>query len=300
MDYERGSYEHQSEKRHDPRSGATPPRRARVVAGAALRRGECRWITAHTIESSDEPSRLPSSCAFERDTRGATMHSSLRGESALRLDRHARRPSCVFSAHPHLRSDEVAGRGSRLARRGRRGRARHPRIRARRRDTRSRRRGGLASCYWCHRRRLELRAGRGRRLGHGRRRLRRRRGRCRLLRCRGRRRCGSRRGDRGGRRRGCRGRVRSTPRREQGEWVDVGVLADPNTEMDVGDRVFRLAGRPWIRDRVSFGDDRAFPNVQRSEVGKRRLVPVARGDRHREAVRRNLTRERHLARRWRP
>ena len=104
----------------------------------------------------------------------------------------------------------------------------------------------------------------------------------------------------GGRRRGCRRRVGSTPRRKQAEWVDVGVLADPNAEMDVRNLMFSVARWPGICDRVSLGDDRSLPNAQRSEVCERRLDSVDDDDRHRQAVRRDLPCERHLPGRGRP
>ena len=106
--------------------------------------------------------------------------------------------------------------------------------------------------------------------------------------------------DWGGRRRGCRRRVGGTPRREQVEWVDVGVLADPNPEVDVRNRMLGVARRPGICDRVPLRDDRSLPDAQHAEVRKRRLVAVGADDRHREAVRRDLSGERHLPGRGRP
>ena len=103
----------------------------------------------------------------------------------------------------------------------------------------------------------------------------------------------------GGRRRGCRGRLGGTPRRKQAEWVDVGVLADPNAEMDVRNRMLSVARWPGICDRVSLGDDCSLPDAQRSEVCEGCLVSVGGDDRHREAVRRHLPGERHLAGRGR-
>ena len=106
-----------------------------------------------------------------------------------------------------------------------------------------------------------------------------------------------RRRSRGGRRRGCRRRVGGTPRREQAEWVDVSVLADPNAEMDVRNRMLCIARRPRVSDRVSLGDERALPDAEGPEMRERRLVSVASEDRDRETVRRDLSGERHLARR---
>ena len=103
----------------------------------------------------------------------------------------------------------------------------------------------------------------------------------------------------GGRRRGCRGRLGGIPRRKQAEWVDVGVLADPNAEMDVRNRMLSVARWPGICDRVSLGDDGSLPDAQRSEVCEGCLVSVGGDDRHRETVRRHLPGERHLAGRGR-
>ena len=122
----------------------------------------------------------------------------------------------------------------------------------------------------------------------------------RLLSGRWRRRGSSRRRDWGGRRRGCRRRVGGTPQRKQAEWVDVGVLADPNAEMDIWNRMFGVAGRPEICDRVSLRDDRSLPDAQRSEVCERHHVAVGGDDRHREAVGWDLPGERHLPGRGRP
>ena len=91
------------------------------------------------------------------------------------------------------------------------------------------------------------------------------------------------------------GEVGGTPRRKQAEWVDVRVLADPNAEMDVRNRVLCIARRPGIRDRVSLGDDGALPDAHGSQMRERRLVSVAGDDRDREPVGRNLPGERHLA-----
>jgi len=141
---------------------------------------------------------------------------------------------------------------------------------------------------------------RGRRLRRRRRgrRLRRRGGSSRSRLLGGRRRRGCRLRSGRGRRRGRRGRVGYAPWRKQCEWVDVRLaLADPNAEMEIRNLVLDLAARSWIGDGISLRDRCALANAQRSEMGERRLVAVGRRDRHREAVRRNLPGERHLARR---
>jgi hypothetical protein len=65
--------------------------------------------------------------------------------------------------------------------------------------------------------------------------------------------------------------------------------------MDVGALVLGVARRPDGRDRVSLGEARALPDLQRPEMRQRRLVPVARRDRDGEPVRRYLPGEGHLA-----
>jgi len=88
----------------------------------------------------------------------------------------------------------------------------------------------------------------------------------------------------------------STPRREEGEWVDVVILADPNAEMHVRDRMLRLAGRAGIGYRVAFRNGRTTTDAQRAEMREGGLHSVRRRDRDGEAVRRHRTGERHLAR----
>ena len=168
------------------------------------------------------------------------------------------------------------------------------------RRSRDRRGTGLGDDHRRRSDRLGLCDGRSRRLGRRWRRLGSSGSRRRLLSGRWRRGRRSRRRGWGGRRRGCRGRVGGTPRRKQAEWVDVGVLADPNAEMDVRNRMFSVARWPGICDRVSLRDDRSLPDAQRSEVCERCLVSVGGDDRHREAVRRDLPGERHLPGRGRP
>ena len=183
----------------------------------------------------------------------------------------------------------------------RHGRGDHSGVDWRSRRSRHLRGASLGQDRRLRRDRLGLGDGLRRRLGRRWRRLRSSGTRRRLLSGRWRRWCrSSRRRGWGGRRRGCRGRVGSTPRREQAEWVDVGVLADPNAEMDVGNRMFGVAGWPGICDRVSLDDDRSLPDAQRSEVRERCLDSVGGVDRHRETVRRDLSRERHLSRCGRP
>lgn len=117
----------------------------------------------------------------------------------------------------------------------------------------------------------------------------------------GRRRCGS--GGRDGcglrswcgRRRGCRRRVGGTPRREQRERVDVPVVADTHSEVDVGSRVLWLARRPAPGDRIALDDAGALLHEQRAEVRKRGPVPVGGRDRDGEPVRGHGAREGHVS-----
>jgi hypothetical protein len=84
-------------------------------------------------------------------------------------------------------------------------------------------------------------------------------------RSRGRRRCGLR--TWGGRRRGCRGRVGGNPRRKQGQWIDIRVVAaDSNAEINVRQVVLWLAG--WTRrgDRLALVDPRATLHEQGAEM----------------------------------
>ena len=168
------------------------------------------------------------------------------------------------------------------------------------RRSRGRGRSGLGDDRGLRGNRLGLSDGRRRHLGGGWSRLGGDRCRRRLLSCRWRHRRGSRRRGRGGRRRGCRRRVGGAPRRKQAEWVDVGVLADSDAEMDVRNRVFGIACRPRICDWLSLRNGRPLSDTQRSEMRERRLVSVGSDDRHREAVRRNLSRKRHLTGGGRP
>lgn len=144
-----------------------------------------------------------------------------------------------------------------------------------------------------------------RRIGCGRRRRRRRRCRlscgrrrrrdCRRCRCRRRRR---RRRSWRGRRRGCRRRVGGNPRRKQRKGIDVRVaFPHANPEMHVGHVVLGGTGGARLSDRVSFPDTCSALHEQRAEMGEGYLVPVAGHDRHGEAVRRDRTGERELARR---
>jgi hypothetical protein len=90
--------------------------------------------------------------------------------------------------------------------------------------------------------------------------------------------------------------VGGTPRREQGERVDVPVIADAHSEMDVGNRMLGLAGRPGGGDRVALGDARALLDKERAEVRERNAVAVLGRDRDREPVRRHGSGERDLPR----
>jgi len=64
--------------------------------------------------------------------------------------------------------------------------------------------------------------------------------------------------------------------------------------MDVRDVVLPFSGRPRLRDHVTLLDVCASLDVQRAEVGQRSLVAVTGGNRHGQAMRRNLAGERHL------
>jgi hypothetical protein len=90
--------------------------------------------------------------------------------------------------------------------------------------------------------------------------------------------------------------VGDTPRREQGERVDVPVLADTHSEMDVGNGMLGLAGRSGSGDRIALGDARAPLDVECTEVGQRRAVAVVGRDRDGEPMRRHGAGERDLAR----
>jgi hypothetical protein len=69
--------------------------------------------------------------------------------------------------------------------------------------------------------------------------------------------------------------------------------------MQVGNLVLGLTGGSGVGNRLALGDRRPFADAQCAEVRERRLVAVTRHDRHREAVGRHLSRERHLAGGWR-
>jgi hypothetical protein len=69
--------------------------------------------------------------------------------------------------------------------------------------------------------------------------------------------------------------------------------------MDVWDSVLGLAGRACVREDVAFRDGRPSSHAQRTEMRQRHLG-VADGDCDREPARRNLARERDLARDRRP
>jgi hypothetical protein len=64
--------------------------------------------------------------------------------------------------------------------------------------------------------------------------------------------------------------------------------------MDVRDIVLRLARGATLRDGISLVDVTAAPHEKPADVRQRRLVPVGRLDRDRQAVRRNLPGEGHL------
>ncbi len=101
----------------------------------------------------------------------------------------------------------------------------------------------------------------------------------------------------GGRRRGCRGRVDGgTSRRKQRERVDVRfAIPDPYTEMDVRHGVLGFPGRAGRGYDLTLLDVRTALHLQRTEVGKRRLVPVSSRDRDRESVSGYLSSEGDLA-----
>ena len=64
--------------------------------------------------------------------------------------------------------------------------------------------------------------------------------------------------------------------------------------MDVRDVVLRIARRSGLCDRGALLDRRSALDEQRPEMGEGRLVAVASGDRHGQAVRGNLPGERDL------
>jgi hypothetical protein len=290
------------EKQHDEPTCDDEERRGEAVGRTGLGRsrgGRGTW---------PRPDELTSDAAYASRRRsrraGSARHrlrpGGLRGEvigpcrHRPRVVRLIRAVHCGRSTRrPHRRARGHVG-GADCP--GRAGHRCHDGV-ARGRGTRDGGVRGLGRRLWLGRRfRLYVRA--RRRLHRSRSRRRR------LRRCRGRSRLGRRgrrlrfrRGRGCGRRRGCRRRVGSTPRREQAEWVDVRVaVADPNPEMDVRRSVLGLAGGPWIRNRVAFGDGGALPDTKGPEMGQRRPVAVVRQDRDGEAVRRYRPRERDLAR----
>ena len=87
-----------------------------------------------------------------------------------------------------------------------------------------------------------------------------------------------------------------TPRRKEGERVDVGLgRTDADAEVDVRNAVLGLAGGAGFGERVALRYDVPAAHVQRAHVCERDLG-VVEGDRDREAVRRNGPGERHLPR----
>jgi hypothetical protein len=65
--------------------------------------------------------------------------------------------------------------------------------------------------------------------------------------------------------------------------------------MQIRDLVLGLARPPRLGDRRTLADRDARLHQERAEMRERRLVAVCRRDRHRQAVRRHLAGERHLA-----
>jgi hypothetical protein len=66
--------------------------------------------------------------------------------------------------------------------------------------------------------------------------------------------------------------------------------------MDIRHIVLRHTRGPRLGDGFPFRDDVGTPNKQRPEMRQRRLVTVAGGDRHGQAVSRELSGKRDLAR----
>jgi hypothetical protein len=252
-------------------------RRSGSMASRQLRRPRTPSpCSARSVRSSDARRRRHGNAALLLSTSGARGRHRLLARPAV--DGRTRRRSALGRPAPHTRS---ALRGLWLAdaRTGRSGLGAAGGLGHRWGRGGLRRRSGLGSLErsWC---------GRGSRRGHRRgRRLRRDRWR----RCRRRGRKG------GGRRSGCRGRVGGTPRREQAEWVDVRVVvADPDSEMDVGGVVLCIAGGTGVSDRISLADRLTLPDAENAEMRQRGLVAARGHDRDSQPVRRNLTGERDL------
>lgn len=102
--------------------------------------------------------------------------------------------------------------------------------------------------------------------------------------------------DRGGRLGGPRRRCGSSPRREQGQRIDVRVVvADPDTQVDIRVFVLRRAGRPCFGQGRFLFDARTAANDERAEVRQRDLVTVGALNRDGEPMCRNLPGEDDLA-----
>ena len=98
-----------------------------------------------------------------------------------------------------------------------------------------------------------------------------------------------------GRRLGRRGRAGNAAKRKEPERVDVRLGdPDPDAQMDVRDEVLGLPRRAWRREHVALRDRLPSADPQLAEVRQGRLV-VAGRDRHREAVDRHGSGERHRA-----
>ena len=242
---EERSAENQGEHGSDPhRRKVEHPRQGRGV-GVAVRLDERGRSAPHGIGDADgRCCRSADDDAFSCPS----SHSDLR--SALRRCRgppaSVRSIGRLLMSGRHLRVDaRIGGPRGPCHRRGN-----HSGIDGRRRRSRDRRGAGLGDDHRRCSDRLGWCDGRSRRLGRRWSRFGSSGTRRRLLSGRWRRGRRSRRRGWGGRRRGCRRRVGSSPRRKQAEWVDVGVLADPNAEMDVRNRMFSLARWPGIGDRV--------------------------------------------------
>ena len=266
---EERSAEHQGEHGSDPASAGSRAPAPRCRGGRHRRPRSASEAGRRHTGSGTRTTAAPVGSTM---TRSAVRSGRSVGRSALRRrrGRHARVRSVGRRRRlrRHLRVDgRLGGPRDPCHRRGSRSG-----VDGRSRPSRHRRGTGLGDDRRLRSDRLGLCDERSRRLGRRRRRLGSSGTRRRLLGGRWRRRRRSGRRSWGGRRRGCRGRVGGTPRRKQAEWVDVGVLADPNAEMDVRNRMFGVARRPGICDRVSLRDDRSLPDAQRSEVRERRLV----------------------------
>jgi hypothetical protein len=99
-----------------------------------------------------------------------------------------------------------------------------------------------------------------------------------------------------GRRLGRRRREGGASRRKERKRVDVGLArADADTEVDVRDSVLGFTRRAGVGDDVPLGDRGATPHAHSAEVCQRHLG-VAKRNRDGQTVRRDLPRERDLAR----